>query len=211
MRTSLRTRAVTGTTLVETMLSLAITTIAVGAIYVGSITLQKSFRAAQHYADAQAGQLRVLDYVAMDLRRAVDWTASGNELRMKIPNFYDATDEAHPTPRDPRVSANGEVYYGASPADITEVRYYSLERTDKSGRKISDVYRAVTSGGNTRSTVLVKGVEEFKPVYEQSNSNQQVVRTKISFPPMFRPFIESGNVYKDGTATFATTMVRNKR
>jgi Tfp pilus assembly protein PilW len=211
MQTSLRTRAVTGTTLVETTVSLAITTIAIGAIYVGSMALQKSFRAAQHYSVTQAAQLRVLDYVASDLRRAVHWTASGNEVRMKIPNFYDTTDAAHPTPRDPRVSANGEVYYGASPADVTEVRYYTLERTDGSGRKVSDVYRSVSSGGTTRSTVLVKGVEEFKPVYEQSDANQQVVRTKISFPPIFRPFIESGNVYKDGTATFATTMVRNKR
>ena len=63
----------------------------------------------------------------------------------------------------------------------------------------------------TTETVLVKGAEEFKPVYEQNDKKRQVVYTKISFPPVFRPFINSGDVYKDGTATFATTMVRNKR
>jgi hypothetical protein len=200
-----------GATLMETMMTVTITAIAISSIYIGSITLQKSFRAAQLYSTTQAGQLRVIDYVSMDLRRAVDWTPSGNEVSMKIPNYYDYTDPNRPIPRNPRVSKNGEVYYGSGPGDVINIRYHTVERTDSFGRTVSDVYRGVTSGGTTRNTVLVTGAEEFKPVYEQSDTKRQVVYTKISFPPVFRPFIASGDVYKDGTTTYATTMVRNKR
>ena len=205
------TRSRSGATLIETMVTVAITGFAMTSIYIGSIAVQKSFRAAQMYSTTQAGQLRVIDYVALDLRRAVDWTPVGNEVRMKIPNFYDNTNPEKPIPRHPRVSKNGEVYYGTSPADLIDIRYYTVERTNSAGRRVNDVCRAVTSGGKTTDTVLVTGAEEFKPVYQQSDTKRQVVYTKISFPPVFRPFINSGDVYKDGTTTFATTMVRNKR
>jgi hypothetical protein len=198
----------------ESVIAVAITAFALSSIYIATITLQKSFRAAQQYAVTQAAQLRVIDYVALDLRRGVDWNAtsdSGKELTVWLPNYYDNSNPDRPVPRDPKVGPNREVYYGSSPNDRIQVRYYATERIDSHGARVNDVHRAVTYGGQTEDTVLVTGAEAFEPVYDQDDTKRQVVYTKITFPPAFRPFINSGNAYRDGTSTFATTMVRNKR
>ena len=198
----------------ESVIAVAITAFALSSIYIASITLQKSFRAAQQYSVTQAAQLRVIDYVALDLRRGVDWNAtSGNskELTVWLPNYYDSTNPDRPIPRDPKVGPNKEVYYGTNPQDRIKVRYYATQRTDAMGASVNDVHRAVTYGGQTEDTVLVTGAEAFEPVYDQDDAKKQVVYTKITFPPAFRPFINSGNSFRDGTSTFATTMVRNKR
>lgn len=217
-------RSSSGSSLVETLIAVTITVIAISAIYVGSITLQKSFRAAQHYSTTQASQLRVLDYVAMDLRRAVGYPSAATSasavglptgavpvLELLIPNYYDTSDPDNPKPRDPKIGPNGEVYYGASAQDLVRVSYFTLTGAGSNGLKTCDVYRSVTSNGSTKTTQLVQGAEDFTLTFAADDPKQQLVNTKITFPPMFRPFVDSGNVYKDGTATYATVLVRNKR
>lgn len=211
-------RSSAGVSIAETLISISITAFAIGAIYVGSVTLQKSFRASQQYAATQAAQLRVIDYVALDLRRAVQWKAEsgGTELTILIPDYYDGDVEdrtaPRPSPRYPRVAKNGGVYYGDTSTDLVKIRYYAVERTDSHGTKLKDIRREVTRDGKTREKVLVTGAQDFEPLYdEDADTKGQIVHTKVSFPPSFRPFINSGDAYRDGTTTFATTLVRNKR
>ena len=219
-----RFHSVLGGSLVEVMVSVAITVIAISAIYVGSITLQKSFRAAQHYTTTQAAQLRVIDYVAMDLRRAVGYPSAATsastvglpsgavpELELLIPNYYDISDPDKPKPRVPKIGPNGEIYYGTSASDLVKISYFTVKSTGSSGQNLCDVYRAVTANGVVKTTQLVSGAEDFTLTFAADDPKQQLVSTKITFPPMFRPLVGTGNIYKDGTATYATTLVRNKR
>lgn len=203
-----------GATLAESLIAVAITTFAISSIYVGSITLQKSFRASQHYAATQAAQMRVIDYVSMDLRRAVQWQADasgGKELVLWLPNYYLKKEDGNLVARHPQVGSNGQVYYGSSGQDLVKVRYYATERRDDHGLLVNDIRRAVTHDNKTEETLLVTGAQDFQPVFDEDDTKGQVVHTKVSFPPSFRPFISTGNGFRDGTSTYATTMVRNKR
>src|SRR6476469_4621914 len=142
MRVKTNLRGVAAATLLETAVSVSITAFAISALFVGSITLQKSFRAAEQYSVTQAAQLRVLDYVAMDLRRATGWPpATASEIQVSIPNYYDTTDPANPKPREPKV-ARGVVYYGQNSSDFLKVRYYTTQHTDGTGRLVNDVHRS---------------------------------------------------------------------
>ena len=58
-------------TLVEMMMSLGCASIILGAVVVSGVALQRSFAAVENYSTTEADQLRVLDYIAMDCRRAM--------------------------------------------------------------------------------------------------------------------------------------------
>lgn len=204
MKTLNSRRHVRGFTLVETLFGTTILTMAIGAIYVGSLSLQKSFRAAQHYSSTHAAQLRVLDYVSLDLRRAYAVKQGTKEITMLIPDYYDRTDPAKPKARYPRVE-NGRIVYGSSQG--VKVRYYITTRNDGNGRSVNDLFRE--QGGESR--LLVSGIQEFEPAYEDNDPRRQIVKTAITFPPIFRAFAVSDAATRNATATHAATMVRNKR
>lgn len=197
-------RDVRGFTLVETLFGATILSLAIGAIYVGSLSLQKSFRAAQHYSATHAAQLRVLDYVSLDLRRAYAVKQGTKEITMLIPDYYDRTDPAKPKARYPRVE-NGRIVYGSSAG--VKVRYYITTRAGDGGRPVNDLFRE--EGGVSK--LLVSGIQEFEPAYEDNDPRRQIVKTAITFPPIFRAFATTDAATKNATATHAATMVRNKR
>ena len=60
-----------GLTLAEVLIALAGSVIVIGALMAGSISLQKSFHASESYANTQADQRRLIDWVARDLRRSI--------------------------------------------------------------------------------------------------------------------------------------------
>lgn len=69
--------ALAGTTLVDMMVSAAAGSIILAAILTAGVALQRSFMAVEAYSTAGGDQLRVLDYVALDCRRAMSATVSG--------------------------------------------------------------------------------------------------------------------------------------
>ncbi len=201
-----------GASMVETVVTTAISAVAIGALYVGSTAVQKSFKAAQHYAESQEAQLRIIDYLGRDLRSATGWpTVSTKEITLDIPNYYDRSNPDRPKPTTPKVGEGGAIYYGTSAQDKVRVRYYTTETPGAGGRKLVDVHRSVTSSGITDDQVIVSGADTFEITFDPSDSKKQIVRAKITFPPMFRPFVDSGDVFRDGTATHASILVRNKR
>ncbi len=193
-----------GMTLVETLVASTIVSLAIGSMYVGSMALQKSFRAAQHYSSTHAAQLRVLDYVSLDLRRAFAVKQSNKEITMLIPDYYDRTNPSNIKARHPRVE-KGRIVYGN--ANGVKVRYYIAARNDHTGRAVNDLFRE--EAGVSR--LLVSGIQEFEPGYEDNDPRRQIVKTSITFPPIFRAFAVTDAATKNATATHAATMVRNKR
>src|SRR5438067_6703149 len=60
-----------GLSLLETMIAAGIASTIVAAFLTATITLQRSFAATQAYSISKRDQMRLTDYLALDLRRAL--------------------------------------------------------------------------------------------------------------------------------------------
>ena len=160
----------------------------------GILTLQRSFRAAHHHAKSQIEQARLLNYIARDLRRAltvkVDNFAGGERLNLTIPDFYDPSG----VPRDPAIK-NGAIEYG-DPSQALVISYY------KNGSKMVRSVNGIT-------TILASDVGDFIPDF--TDDGKQSVGVSISFVPKFQLNARDISTLRNGTATYATTLLRNKR
>ena len=101
-----------GFTLVEIMLAAAIGAVICAAGMAALVNLQKSYAATEQYATSLADQMRLVDYLSMDLRRATRVTpdADGNGVTLELPDFYFFNSEdpqfAAPLPNTPTVADN---------------------------------------------------------------------------------------------------------
>lgn len=77
-----------GFTLLETLVGLAVGSLTLGGVAVVSISLQRSFEAANYQMTAQNDQLRVLDYLSRDLHMAsaVSILDDGGKLSATLPS-----------------------------------------------------------------------------------------------------------------------------
>jgi Tfp pilus assembly protein PilW len=104
-----------GHTLLEVMISVCIGAMILAAVVSAIIALQTLFVATDQYYMATSDQTRVLDYIALDLRRALSATVSNQAqtLTLTLPDYVDYTQNP-PVPRSPTLSATGTVVYGSS-------------------------------------------------------------------------------------------------
>src|SRR6476646_8602562 len=99
-----------GFALSEMMFSTVIfAAISLGLI-LGFISLERNYAATADFATNHADEMRISDYLAMDLRRALALTAGQNDTVIWIPNYYDTTGQ----PQTPSLDGNGDVYYGSA-------------------------------------------------------------------------------------------------
>src|ERR1700726_5321884 len=115
-------------TLVEMLMTLAGSAIVLTALVVGGVALLRSFAAVEGYSFSDGDELRVSDYIALDVRRALTASVDANNtLTLTIPNYYDANNNnpkwsnAHAL--TPSFNANGAIQYGAG---STTIKYYKL-------------------------------------------------------------------------------------
>ena len=82
-----RQAAHAGFTLTEMLIGLAIGSVTLAGVGVASVSLQRSFAAADYQMTAQNDQLRVLDYLARDLRMASTVTIlnAGTRVTLSLP------------------------------------------------------------------------------------------------------------------------------
>jgi type II secretory pathway component PulJ len=193
---SLRTH-LAGFTLAELLVATGISSVVGAALLTGSVLVQKSFAASRHHIDAQAEQLRLIDYMGLDLRRAlsvsVTATASGSQLALTIPDYYEP-DPAHPPQLRPRtpVISNGTVVYGTAPIAIS---YYKRD---------SSIYRRQ----GTVETALATDVNDFQLTIQDLG---QSISMSVTFIPKYQFSSTNRASVRDGTATFSTVLLRNKR
>lgn len=78
-----------GFTLSELMVSLGISSLALAATLVASVALQKSFNAVDNYFATHIQQIRIVDYLSRDVRRAyiVTSTSSPQMVTCMVPNY----------------------------------------------------------------------------------------------------------------------------
>src|SRR4051812_37378969 len=116
-----------GFAMAEMMITIGVASVVVGAAVLGTSTFQSLFFAEDDYYQSTADQMRVLDYIACDVRNALSGTVSNNgqTLTVQVPDYIDPSTNL---PRTPSISAGtlksaANVSYKASGADTSTVTY----------------------------------------------------------------------------------------
>jgi prepilin-type N-terminal cleavage/methylation domain-containing protein len=179
-----------GFTLPEFMISIAIFSSLCLGLLMGFVALERNFAAAADFSINHADEMRISDYMALDLRRALAVTAGENDTTISIPNYYDT----HGNPNTPTLDGNGGVYYGAA-GSIISIHYYLANGT---------IYR---KQGHQPAVALANNVQDFR--FNVTDLGK-VVQTRITFSPTFR-FGASPGDNSLATAFYNTTLLRNSR
>jgi type II secretory pathway component PulJ len=159
-------------------------------LLMGFTALQRNYTATSDFALNHADQMRISDYLALDLRRALALNAAQNDTTIYIPSYYDSTGQ----PQTPTIDGSGGVYYGVAGSSVS-VHYYLSGGT---------IYRQQDGG---TPVALAVNVQDF--IFNVIDSGK-VVSTRITFNPTFT----SGRASADATAATAfynTTLLRNTR
>jgi hypothetical protein len=181
-------RARWGFTTSEIVMTAAISVVLSAVLIVGAITIQRNFQASARYSRSQAMQARLLDYIALDLRRAITVnTATAGSISMTMPDYFTAAGE----PRDPAIRY-GRIIYGDVATPVT-VQYF------KQGANV------IRRQGTT-DTTIANEVEDFQIAVQDEG---QVIEVNVSFVPTFQR--SPNNAARDGTKSYIRTLLRNKR
>jgi len=177
-----------GFTLVETMVSIAVFSAVSLGILMGFVSLERSFTATADFATNHADEMRISDYLALDLRRALSVQTAPNDTSIYIPAYYDANGN----PQAPAVDQHGDVYYGVVGSSV-RLHYYLSGST---------IYRQQDS---LTPIPIADNVKDF--IFNVTDLGK-VVTTKITFNPIFVSSGASANAV-EATAFYDTTLLRN--
>ncbi len=184
-------------TLSEMMIAMAITTIIVAATVTASVALQKSFSAVDKYFATHMQQIRIVGYIARDVKRGLSVTSSVDHqtIVIQIPKYIiQAGDPENPsrigTPRDPTLSlTDKKINYGASTNEVVyKVIGSSILRTE-----------------NGVVTTIASSTDNLVPeTIDIELANTEFTTTAITFKPI-------SMADKNGTVVYSTAYLRNRR
>ena len=201
-----------GFTLAEMMTAMAIAVVIFAAIITASLALQKSFNAVDNYFATHIQQIRIIDYLNRDVKRALIVTTSADQqtVTLTIPKYVvqsnDQDGQSNPsligTMRTPTISPTSSYqvnydYVGtATPATSTVV--YSIN-----GASILRTEDGVV-------TTVASSTDSLVPKDSDTElTNTEYTTMSVTFQPIFT----SGNVADErtGTTVFSLAYLRNKR
>jgi prepilin-type N-terminal cleavage/methylation domain-containing protein len=194
--TKKRVRKIHAFTLTEVMISSAIFGTASLALLMGFTSLERNFSATTDFATNHADEMRISDYLALDLRRALSVQSVTNNTTIFIPRYYDQNGQ----PQMPTLDGHGGVYYGPSGSSV-RIRYYL-----SGGAIYREQVDWPLNGSPIYTTIPV--AENVKDFIFNVTDLGKVVTTRITFNPIFR----SGGASSDATtatAFYNTTLLRN--
>jgi hypothetical protein len=216
---------IAGMTIAETAVAAGIGTSILAAFTWASVALQRSFVAIEDYAKGQNDQMRISDYLSLDMRRALSISITGSSqnpplvVTLTIPNAYDSNGKKylpsvtsltgwpykkHHHNKHQNIILNQVVDYGrinyqgvavASPA-TTQTITYTLDNSS------NILYRSV----NGVSTMIARDVKDFGVAVSDLDETAQ---PQITFQPRFKTLASTDAV--SGTSYFQTTLTRNTR
>jgi prepilin-type N-terminal cleavage/methylation domain-containing protein len=98
-----------GFTLIEMLLALSVGSVMLAAIVVASVCLQKSFDAIDDFFSSHLQQVRIIDYLSRDVKRAYIVTSSTNPQTVTciLPNYLIDNGSNQPTRATPTLSLVG--------------------------------------------------------------------------------------------------------
>jgi hypothetical protein len=182
--------AVSGLVLAEILFSTVIfAAISLGLI-LGFIALERNYAATTDFATNHADEMRISDYLALDLRRALAVQATTNDTTISIPQYYGSDG----LPQTPTLDGDGTVSYG-TPGSTVQIHYYLSGGT---------IYRQQDS---LTPVALAVNVQDF--IFDVTDAGK-VVTTRITFNPTFRDGPASADATA-ATAFYNTTLLRNAR
>lgn len=177
-------------TLPEVMISSSIFGAMCLGLLMGFIALEHNYAAATDFAVNHADEMRISDYMALDLRRALAIVAAQNDTTIYIPSYYDEAGN----PQTPTLDGKNGVYYGASGSSV-KIHYYLSGGT---------IYRQQDS---KTPTPLADNVEDFR--FDVTDLGK-VVQTRITFSPTFSSK-QASEARMAATSFYNTTLLRNSR
>ena len=183
--------------LTEMMISLVVfSTISMGLL-MGFVSLERNFAATTDFATNNADAIRISDYLALDLRRALTVQAAQNDTTISIPSYYDANG----LPQMPTLDGKGGVFYGSNANSSISVRYYLLNGT---------IYRRQASAP---AVAIAENVRDF--LFNVTDSGK-VVTTSITFNTIYTSAGQTAAslgapTTNTATAVYNATLLRNTR
>ncbi|HJT81844.1 MAG TPA: hypothetical protein VJ719_11655 [Chthoniobacterales bacterium] len=215
-------RFVVGFTLAELTVAAGIGTAILAALTTASIALQRSFIAIEDYAKGQNDQMRISDYLALDLRRAFSVAITGSSahppvtVTLVIPNFYQPKEPNKPSvPWDPRITGvTGWPYKKHHHHKHQNVILNQVIDYGPSGGATTKTVTYVFDNGAQTLTRNVDGVAsviatEVKDFNVSISDLDETAQTQITFNPRFRTAASADAAA--GTTYFQTTLTRNTR
>ena len=184
-------------TILETMMAVGSTSIMMAALITAGVTLQRSFAAIEGYSISEADQLRVSDYIALDVRRALSASVANGTLTLTIPNYYNAHNDnpswANATPTGLIDDGYGGFIYGTGStfAGSITIRYY---------QQGASFIREVAGTPN----IIATNVSSFSVTPQDLSSS---VSCKITFAPTFTYLPDAGAI--SSTTVYSNTFLRN--
>ena len=205
----------TGYTMVEMLMTMGIMGLVIGGMVAGSVALQRSLAATLDYAIAQNDQSRISDYLAVDMRRALDIAVVGTSgATITLPNFYNSDGTAKsPTivstmgwpsqKRKKKKHKHGNIVTSQAvsydPATTVTVKYY-MGSAGAVGKDPTSFYREC----NGAARVIANDVADFQLTISDDGT---MARTTITFLPRFRMLKTAAS---SGATTYhQTTLLRN--
>ncbi len=198
-----------GYTLAQLMVGVGVASVVLLGLVLGSISLQRSFVGTDQYATAQDAQLRVMDYITRDLRRAksVSVTPDGSQVSVTVPDYYSAYDSngnpstrsnVNSQPLDPVITTSSPVFGSNAPT----ITYYVDATTQSLIRQVN-----WTAGGTAKqsSTTIADAVQSFQLGF--TNTSNSVVTVTITFAPILER--NSQATARAGTTLSASVTLRD--
>jgi prepilin-type N-terminal cleavage/methylation domain-containing protein len=200
-----------GFTLAEILTAMAVAVVIFAAIITASLAMQKSFNAVDNYFAAHTQQVRIIDYLNRDVKRALICTTSADHhtVTLTIPNYIiqsgDSEAISNPsligTMRPPTISTNSlQVNYGTTTSTVVyTISGNSIQRTEDP-----------RSDGHPVVTTVAFSTDQLVP----DTSDVDLVNTEYAdIMVAFQPIFTSGNVADErtGTTVFSLAYLRNKR
>ncbi len=194
-------------TISEMMIAIAIASLILGVTVTASIALQRSFNSVDNYMATHMQQIRIVDFLARDVRRGLSVTSSIDKqmVDIKIPKYIiqagDPEAILNPstigTPRPPtRAVASGEfnINYGTT---TNSVRY------QVSGASI--LRKELKADGTWAVTTIASSTDNLIPqTLDTELANTEYATTAITFKPL-------SVADRSGTIVYSTAYLRNRR
>jgi len=191
-----RQKARAGFTLVELMTSIGCGSLILAALMAGSVALQRSFAAVEGYSTTEGNQLRVLDYIAMDCRRALSATVASNTLTLTVAGYYKPNGSAFaPTFNS---ATNAVQYNGGTSTN------YTIQYSQSGSNFVRTVGPSASWPTGNTATAIATNVSSFTVSLQDLTST---VSCSITFSPSFTNNPGAGPIA--GTTVSSNTFLRN--
>ena len=198
-------------TITEMMIAIAIASVILGVTVTSSIALQRSFNAVDNYLAVHMQQIRIVDFLARDVRRGLSVISSIDQqtVTVQIPRYIiqagdaDATASNIGTPRSPTrtyvslpggITGTPDINYGTS---TNSVRY------EVSGASI--LRKELKADGTWAVTTIASSTDNLIPqTLDTELANTEYTTTSITFKPL-------SVADRSGTVVYSTAYLRNLR